>query len=299
MLTDTNIFLNASGCWSSNEDQIQTLFNSNLDAILIKTCTLNPKDGNKEPNFYKINDISINSKGLPNNGYYYYKKLYTKFCNNNNNNNNNNKQFILSVAWENNSTNSLKLLEDYNNTVIKKELVELNLSCPNVHQLIPSYDADYFESILKSLNSKNFNNLVFSLKLSPYTDYYLCNKIINIINNNNENNIFKYVVLSNSIPNCLILKDNDPVLSNTYGGLSGKLNKFLSLSNVHYFKNKLNKDIKIIGCGGIETINDVNDYLNCGASFVQLASCFYDSLTNKLDIEKINLLIKQFKDYEK
>ena len=133
MLSDSNIFLNASGCWSSNEEQINTLFNSNLDAIIIKTCTLNPKDGNKEPNFYKINNISINSKGLPNNGYHYYKNLYTKFCNIN-------KQFILSVAWENNSKNTIKLLEDYNNNVIKKELVELNLSCPNVHQLIPSYD---------------------------------------------------------------------------------------------------------------------------------------------------------------
>ena len=61
MLSDSNIFLNASGCWSSNEEQINTLFNSNLDAIIIKTCTLNPKDGNKEPNFYKINNISINS----------------------------------------------------------------------------------------------------------------------------------------------------------------------------------------------------------------------------------------------
>ena len=201
MLSDSNIFLNASGCWSSNEEQINTLFNSNLDAIIIKTCTLNPKDGNKEPNFYKINNISINSKGLPNNGYHYYKNLYTKFCNIN-------KQFILSVAWENNSKNTIKLLEDYNNNVIKKELVELNLSCPNVHQLIPSYDPEYFESILKSLNSKNFSNLYFSLKLSPYTDYYLCNKIINIINDNNENNIFKYVVLSNSIPNCLIIKNN-------------------------------------------------------------------------------------------
>ena len=289
MLSDSNIFLNASGCWSSNEEQINTLFNSNLDAIIIKTCTLNPKDGNKEPNFYKINNISINSKGLPNTGYHYYKNLYTKFCNIN-------KQFILSVAWENNSKNTIKLLEDYNNNVIKKELVELNLSCPNVHQLIPSYDPEYFESILKSLNSKKFSNLYFSLKLSPYTDYYLCNKIINIINDNNENNIFKYVVLSNSIPNCLIIKNNGPVLSNTYGGLSGKLNKFLSLSNVHYFKNRLDNDIKIIGCGGIETINDVNDYLDCGASFIQLASCFYDSLTNKLDVEKINKLIQDYKN---
>lgn len=291
MLSESDIFLNASGCWCANEEQISELFNSSLDAILIKTCTLEPKDGNKEPNYFKLNDndIHINSKGLPNNGYYYYKNLYNKFCKLN-------KKFILSVACEYDFKNTIKLLNDFNNSVIKKELVELNLSCPNVHQLIPSYNTIYLESILKTLNRENFSNLYFSLKLSPYTDYYLCNKIINIINSNNENNTIKYVVLSNSIPNCLVLDDNKPVLSNIYGGLSGKLNKFISLSNIHYFKDKLNKDIKIIGCGGIETINDVRDYLNCGASFVQLASCFYDSSNNSLDISRINNLINQYKN---
>ena len=288
MLSDNDKFLNASGCWSSNEEQIDFLFNSNLDAVLIKTCTLEPKEGNKEPNYYRVDDVHINSKGLPNNGYYYYKELYKKFCHSN-------KNFILSVAWENNYKNTINLLDDYNSTVIKKELVELNLSCPNVHQLIPSYDPVYFESILETLNNNKFSNLYFSLKLSPYTDYYLCKKIIDIINNNNENKLIKYIVLSNSIPNCLILNDNKSVLSNIYGGLSGRLNKFIALSNVHYFKDKLNKDIKIIGCGGIDTVDDVNDYLNNGASFVQLGSCFYNSLTNSLDIEKINSIVSEYK----
>jgi dihydroorotate dehydrogenase (fumarate) len=289
MLSETNIFLNASGCWCSNEEQINSLFNSNLGSILIKTCTLEPKNGNVEPNYYKLDDIHINSKGLPNNGYQYYKDLYKKISSLN-------KKFILSVAWENIDKKTIRLLEDYNDTVNKKELVELNLSCPNVHQLIPSYDCEYLELILKSLNDKNFSNLYFSLKLSPYLDHSLCKKVINVINNNNNNNLVKYVVLSNSIPNCLILNDNKSVLSNIYGGLSGKLNKFIALSNVHFFKDKLNKDIKIIGCGGIETIDDVNDYLNNGASFVQLGSCFYNNLTNTLDYEKINYLINEYKE---
>ena len=133
------------------------------------------------------------------------------------------------------------------------------------------------------------------MKLSPYLDHNLCEKIINIINKNNDRNLIKYIVLSNSIPNCLILNNNKPVLSNTYGGLSGKLNKFISLSNVHYFKGKLNKDIKIIGCGGIQTIDDVNDYLNNGADYVQLGSCFYNNLTNSLDINNINSLIYHYR----
>jgi dihydroorotate dehydrogenase len=56
----------------------------------------------------------------------------------------------------------------------------------------------------------------------------------------------------------------------------------------------MKKDIKIIGCGGIENAHDITDYLNNGATFVQLASCFYDQNTNKLNIDKINSEIKDF-----
>ena len=154
MLSENDIFLNASGCWCADEEQINSLFDSNLDAILIKTCTFEPKEGNKEPNYYKLDDIHINSKGLPNNGYLYYKKLYDKFCHLN-------KKFILSVAWENNKNKIINLLEDYDNHILKKELVELNLSCPNVEKSIPSYDPFYFESILHSINNYKFKNLFF------------------------------------------------------------------------------------------------------------------------------------------
>ena len=38
-------------------------------------------------------------------------------------------------------------------------------------------------------------------------------------------------------------------------------------------------------------IEDILEYFKYGASFVQLASCFYNSQTNKLNISKINNLI--------
>jgi dihydroorotate dehydrogenase (fumarate) len=87
-------------------------------------------------------------------------------------------------------------------------------------------------------------------------------------------------------------------VSNIYGGLSGKINKYFTLSNIYTIKKKLNKNIKIMGCGGIETIEDVKDYLNIGADFVQLGSLFYDSAINKLDVDKINNLVDKFNDLQ-
>lgn len=287
MLSKSNKFMNSSGCWCSTKEQLDNLFNTRLNNIITKTCTLYPRKGNEEPTYFKIDDIHINSKGLPNEGYYYYKNLYKEY-------NLENKKFILSIAWEQNENNTIELLNDYDNSVSKNELVELNLSCPNMKYEIPCYNPIILEKILKKINSLNLKNIYFSLKLSPYLDHSLCDIIINIINNNNNNKIIKYIVLSNSIPNCLILNENKPVLSNIYGGLSGKLNKYISLSNVYYFKNKLNNDIEIIGCGGIETLEDVNNYLNNGASYVQLGSCFYNNILNELDYEKINSIIDEY-----
>lgn len=290
MLNPNIKFLNASGCWCSNEQQIEELFNTNLNYIITKTCTLYPKKGNDEPTYYTNNNIHINSKGLPNEGYNYYKNLYNKYINNNTNNG---KQFILSVAWEYNEENTIKLLQDYNNFVSKEELVELNLSCPNLNHEIPSYNEVLLDKILKLINKSDLNNLIFSLKLSPFLDHQLCDKIINVINNNKTNKI-RYIVLSNSIPNCLMLQNKESVLSNVYGGLSGKLNKFISLSNIYYFKNRIDKNIQLIGCGGIENIQDVYDYLNNGANYIQLASCFYNNSSNSLDYNKINKIINEY-----
>ena len=159
MLSKKNKFLNASGCWCSDENQITELYTSNLGAIVTKTCTFFPKNGNPEPTYYKCNNVHINSKGLPNQGYYYYKNLYAKFCSD--------KLFILSVAWENIEYTS-QLLKDYDSFVNKTELIELNLSCPNLQHSIPAYDFTLLNEILININNLYLKNIKFSLKLSPY-----------------------------------------------------------------------------------------------------------------------------------
>jgi dihydroorotate dehydrogenase len=49
-----------------------------------------------------------------------------------------------------------------------------------------------------------------------------------------------------------------------------------------------------VGCGGIDTIDDIMDYLNNGAAFVQLASCFYHVEGNSLCVDKINKTKEKF-----
>lgn len=276
--------LNASGCWCLDKEQIEELYNSKLGGILAKTCTTLKKDGNAEPNYhyFEKDGVHFNSKGLPNLGYQYYKQLSAKFTD---------KPYIISIAFEN--FDNLKiLLDDYDKFIQKNSIIEINLSCPNTETDIPGYDIDFIHKLLLFLKECELQNIKFGLKLPPYLQNILMNQIIKVINM--FDSILVYIVLSNSIPNCLPLIDGTPILTNIYGGMSGKINKFISVGNVAYFSKKLNKNIKIIGCGGIETIEDIFDYLNNGADFVQLASCFYDHKRNRLNIAKINNLICDF-----
>jgi dihydroorotate dehydrogenase (fumarate) len=280
-----NQILNASGCWCMNEEQLDHLYTSRVGGIVSKTCTIFSKEGNAEPNYYYSKEIGahFNCKGLPNLGYQYYRNLSKKYTE---------KPYIISLSFDN--YDDLKvLLNDYEKYTDEKPfLVELNLSCPNLHSTIIGYNSYQFNKLLNILKSYNLKNIRFGLKLPPYLQLDLMDEISKIINE--FTGIVKYIVLSNSIPNCLQLSQGQPVLSNIVGGMSGKSNKCISLSNVMYFSRILNKEIKIIGCGGIDSVEDIKDYLNNGASFVQLASCFYDVESNRLSVDKINNTIKEF-----
>jgi dihydroorotate dehydrogenase len=275
--------LNASGCWSLNEDQLTELYESKLGGIVPKTCTIFCKESNPEPNYYQLeNNIHFNSKGLPNLGYQYYRNLSKKF---------NQKPFIISIAFE--DFDKLKIiLQDYDNFAEHDMLIEINLSCPNTDNEIPGYNINFLEGLLVSLIRMKLTKIRFGFKLPPYFQKQEIHKLSELFNL--FQNLLAYIVVSNSIPNCLPLVDGQSVLSTTFGGMSGKMNKFIALGNVILFSQHLNKQIKIVGCGGIETLEDVQDYLNNGADFVQLASCFYDQQNNKLNIEKINNLINNY-----
>lgn len=280
-----NPFMNASGCWSMNEEQITELYsNSELSGIVSKTFTLFSKQGNPEPNYYHDveNNIHYNCKGLPNYGYNYYRDLSIRYKE---------KPFILSMAYDFETVNMVTILKDYDKWCNKETLLEINMSCPNVDKNIPGYNIKIIESLINMLPT-SVEKIKIGLKLPPYFVIPDMKEIALLLN---KSNTIKYIVLSNSIPNVMPLVNGQKYLSTIYGGMSGKLNKQIALSNVHIFSQYLKKDIAIIGCGGIDTIDDVNDYLNNGASFVQLASCFYEEHADRLNIDKINDLVNVWK----
>ena len=81
-----------------------------------------------------------------------------------------------------------------------------------------------------------------------------------------------------------------PVLSNKFGGMSGKAIKPIALSNVYSVYEAV--DIPLIGVGGIYTFEDVVEFLFAGARAVQIGTAIMDEGVEVFS--KINRDLKEF-----
>lgn len=228
---------NASGCYSSTLEEL-TQLDQICGFITSKSCTIHPKQGNTKPRLYIDDNICINNMGLPNNGITYYDQSF-------------NNPYILSVYAH--TVNELDELFQAKNNII-----EVNLSCPNVNNLI-----DY-EVFLSKINQIKGNKIV-GVKLPPIFNKQQIITLSELLLKYQIN----FITCSNTIPNCLVLDDDTPVI---YGSTGSTSLKAISLSNVYQFYKLLGNKIDIIGCGGIKSGQDVYEYILCGATCVQIGS---------------------------
>lgn len=139
---------------------------------------------------------------------------------------------------------------------------ELNFSCPHSAKI---YGRIGYENVMKALRKirKRTEKPVF-LKMSLDNMDFENLKILE-----SEELIDAYV-LSNTIgPGLKIdIKSRKPVLESVLGGLSGPAIKPLVLAGIYDLKQHTDKTI--IGVGGIETAEDVLEYLILGCDAVQI-----------------------------
>jgi len=278
--------MNASGCHCKTKEQLDELIEIGMKTVITKTCTLLPQKGNISPVFLEINEhISLNCMGMPNLGYSYYRDLYLQYKL---------KEITYIISMDaSNEEHLLKMLEDYDAYLsrLKEEFhipldtleyVEINVSCPSTKcPRIIAYDTLAFARTLENIKLLELLNIKIGLKLAPYIDKVLLKQIAELITIYQETAKIEYIVCSNSIPNGMIIDtDNSkPILSAETGGISGSLNKLISISNVYQFNKILNNTsrphIKIIGCGGIEKLDDIKEYIAAGAHSVQIGRYLY------------------------
>lgn len=279
-----SFIFNASGPRCTEEDELNLLGASASAAIMTKSCTLEPREGNAEPRYQALPYGSIQSMGLPNLGYKAYLEMLPRL-----------KQAISPQADKPIvvSVSGFSLAD--NLTMVKAfqascaDLIEVNFSCPNIEgKAQVGYDFEQTERALEQLCQ--LGSKPIGLKLPPYFDFSHFNTMANII----KKFPVSFITCINSVGNTLVI---DPETESAiikpkggFGGLCGDYIKPIGLANVRAFSQLLPSSIDIIGVGGIKTGTDAFEYLLAGASAVQVATCFekegiecFDRIAKELD----------------
>lgn len=287
--TYENPFMNASGVHCMNTKELDELSNSKAGAFITKSSTTLERQGNPEPRYYSVPLGSINSMGLPNEGFDYYLKYVLEHQKKHPNAN----PPFFSVAGTSVDENMslLKRIEESD----FKGVTELNLSCPNVPgKPQVAYDFELTEEILTKVFA--FFKKPLGIKLPPYFDFAHFDTIAAILNQFP----LAYVNCINSVGNGLYIDvETESVVikpKDGFGGIGGEYVKPTALANVRAFYTRLNPTIKIIGTGGIKTGQDAFEHLLCGATMLQVGTELYKegvSIFDRLDQELSQILAQK------
>jgi dihydroorotate dehydrogenase (fumarate) len=153
--------------------------------------------------------------------------------------------------------------------------IELNFGCPNTqgdHPDIISFNPEVVKVILFEL-SKRFIEVPIWLKFSPYSNPAELKRMAEIVNGFADL-LNLTVVTCNTFP---MAYDGEGKIDpqDGFAGLSGPVMKRIALGQVKQFRGHLSSAVDVIGVGGITTGNDIVDFLNAGATAVQITSLAY------------------------
>lgn len=271
-------FMNAAGALCVTREELVALGQSGSGAIVTKSMTVEPRQGNPEPRYYGFPGGSINSMGLPNLGYKAYAELIPDL-----------KRFgkpvIASVAGL--CEDDFPIIAAVINAA-QPDLIEVNLSCPNIPgkpQI--GYDPDTSERVIKRVRS--LITVPMGLKLPPYFDpahHEVMGKVIG-------RHGVDFLNMINSVGNGLVVDpEREAVVikpKGGFGGLGGRIIKPVALANVRAFYKLFQGKIPIIGTGGVVDGMDAFEHVLCGASAVQIGTVLveeglgsFDRLNNEL-----------------
>ncbi|MCK5385180.1 MAG: dihydroorotate oxidase [Alphaproteobacteria bacterium] len=253
---------NASGPKCTTQEELDALGQSAAGAILSKSATLEYRAGNEKPRYYETEWGSINSMGLPNEGYEFYANYAAKAVTHN-------KPYIISVSGMSSEDNIHIVKELAGNENIAA--IELNLSCPNLPgKPQTGYDFEQSRALLEKIFEVAGQPL--GVKLPPYFDIPHFEMMAEVLNDFP----ISFATCINSIGNGLVIDTEEECVvirpKHGFGGIGGDFIKPTALANVRKFYTLLKDDVDIIGVGGIKNGMDAFEHILCGAGAVQIGT---------------------------
>ena len=185
-------------------------------------------------------------------------------------------------------------IEDYAYTcekLDKEEQVgwlEVNVSCPNVHGGGMSFGTspEAAAEVTKAVKAVTTKPVI--IKLSPnVTD------IVSIAKACEEAGADGISLINTLLGMRIDLKTGKPVIANKMGGFSGPAIKPVGIRMVYQVSQAVN--IPVIGMGGVETAEDVIEYIMAGATAVEVgAANLVDPYASKVIVDNLPAVMDKY-----
>ncbi|MDR4886560.1 dihydroorotate dehydrogenase [Fredinandcohnia sp. QZ13] len=275
-----NPIMPASGCFGFGKEYSKFYDLSELGAIMIKATTVEPRFGNATPRVAETSAGMLNAIGLQNPGLEKVLSEELPWL----------EQFDVPII----ANVAGSQIEDY--VEVAKEIskapnvhaLELNISCPNVKTggiafgTIPEVAAELTRYV------KEASSVPVYVKLSPNVS-----NIVEMAKAIEEAGADGLTMINTLIGMRIDLKTGHPILANKTGGLSGPAIKPVAIRMIHEVSQAVS--IPIIGMGGVQSAEDVLEYLYAGASAVAVGTAnFVDPYVCPTIIEELPSLLDKY-----
>ena len=275
----------ASGTFGYGTEAPELVDVNQLGAIVTKSITRQPREGNPPPRIVETASGMINSIGLANIGVekyindllHIYEGLSTKI--------------IMNIAGTDirEYVEIMEMVESVSSVIAG---YEINISCPNVKKGGMEFGVDCEMTAKLTETLRGITERLIIMKLSPNVSDIVS------IGMSAENAGADAVSAINTVVGMSInAKTGMSDIFTTYGGLSGPAIKPIGLAAVHKLYQQLS--IPIIGIGGIVSGEDAVEYMLAGATAVQVGTASFrdpgisentiDSLKNILNESNRNV----------
>lgn len=262
-----SVVLNAVGPKNTNLEELRVVARSASGAVMMKSATMLPRDGNPEPRYAFTGVGSVSTSGLPNLGYQAYVDISAQLK----------KEFPgkpvgASIAGLEQGE-FRTLVQAFQDS--EADFIEINThSCPKVGGKQLAHDPAQMHAMLASV--MDLGDKPIGLKLPPYFDQDDIKEMAAVF----AQYRIAFLTCIGSVPNGLAIDaETEAALIKPKGGigtLGGDYSKPVALANVHGFSKAVGGKMAVIGVGGIRTGTDAFEFLLAGADAMQIGTAFYE-----------------------
>lgn len=258
-LTLQNPVIPASGCFGYGYEMNEFYPVDMLGSISIKGTTKDPRFGNPLPRVAECSAGLINSVGLQNPGI--EKVIETELPKL--------REVFHQPIIANISGFSVEEYVECCSKITSQPqigLIELNVSCPNVHGGGISFgtDPEVLENLVREV--KKVSTVPLYVKLTPNVT-----SIVRMAESAVKGGADGICLINTLLGMRFDLKTRKPIIANVMGGFSGPAVFPVALRMVYQVRQAF-PGLPIIGCGGVSSASDVIEMMIAGADAVEIGS---------------------------